>query len=225
MVPLHFLTPRYDLPVVPGQHQLPGPAADAAAPRLGLRRGAAARRRPAAGAHRPDRHRRHLALAGDARLRQDQRGLGPRAARPLGAQRQAGAAVVHRPRHLPRRRPGRLRDPHLHQRRRRRARPRRAAALRARSRSSRSAAPSRRWTSRPEPPRTPPCHISSILYTKNLEAETDCDALCRALADVMVALRDEDAQPVFPTGGVRVLAYPAAHSPWPTASATTPSST
>ena len=51
-----------------------------------------------------------------------------------------------------------------------------------------------------------------ILYTKNLDAETDCDALCRALADVMVALRDEDGQPVFPTGGVRVLAYPAAHA-------------
>jgi 5-carboxymethyl-2-hydroxymuconate isomerase len=51
-----------------------------------------------------------------------------------------------------------------------------------------------------------------ILYTKNLDAETDCDALCRALADVMVALRDDDGQPVFPTGGVRVLAYPAAHS-------------
>ena len=51
-----------------------------------------------------------------------------------------------------------------------------------------------------------------ILYTKNLEAETDCDALCRSLADVMVAQRDENAQPVFPTGGVRVLAYPAAHA-------------
>src|SRR5690242_20805622 len=50
-----------------------------------------------------------------------------------------------------------------------------------------------------------------ILYTKNLDAETDCDALCRALADVMVALHD-DGQPVFPTGGVRVLAYPAAHA-------------
>ncbi|HET9330053.1 MAG TPA: hypothetical protein VFO23_05965 [Steroidobacteraceae bacterium] len=51
-----------------------------------------------------------------------------------------------------------------------------------------------------------------ILYTKNLDAETDCAALCRALADVMVAQRDDDGQPVFPTGGVRVLAYPAAHA-------------
>ena len=60
-----------------GQHQLPGAAADAAAPRLGVRRGAAPRRRPRAAAARHDRHRRHLALAGDAGLRQDQRGLGP----------------------------------------------------------------------------------------------------------------------------------------------------
>ena len=51
-----------------------------------------------------------------------------------------------------------------------------------------------------------------ILYTPNLEAECDLDALCRALADAMRAVRDERDQPVFPTGGVRVLAYPAAHA-------------
>ena len=50
-----------------------------------------------------------------------------------------------------------------------------------------------------------------ILYTPNLEAKADMSALCRALADVMVAQRDEQACAVFPTGGVRVLAYPAAH--------------
>ncbi len=50
-----------------------------------------------------------------------------------------------------------------------------------------------------------------ILYTPNLEAKADMGALCRALADVMVAQRDEQARAVFPTGGVRVLAYPAAH--------------
>src|SRR6185312_7709166 len=59
------------------RRQIPGTAAHAAAPCLGPRRGAAARRRPAAGAARHHRYRRHLALAGDARLRQDQRGLGP----------------------------------------------------------------------------------------------------------------------------------------------------
>ncbi len=36
-------------------------------------------------------------------------------------------------------------------------------------------------------------------------------ALCRALADTMIAQRDEADKPVFPKGGVRVLAYPAAH--------------
>lgn len=51
-----------------------------------------------------------------------------------------------------------------------------------------------------------------LLYTKNLDAETDMTALCRALADTMLAARDEAGKPVFPPGGTRVLAYPAAHS-------------
>ncbi len=50
-----------------------------------------------------------------------------------------------------------------------------------------------------------------ILYTPNLDARTDMTALCRKLADIMLATRDEDGKPVFPTGGTRVLAYPAAH--------------
>jgi len=50
-----------------------------------------------------------------------------------------------------------------------------------------------------------------ILYTPNLEARTDMGALCRALADEMLAVRDEAGKQVFPTGGTRVLAYPAAH--------------
>ena len=50
-----------------------------------------------------------------------------------------------------------------------------------------------------------------ILYTRNLEAETDIAALCRRLADTMLEVRDEAGKAVFPTGGVRVLAYPAAH--------------
>lgn len=36
-------------------------------------------------------------------------------------------------------------------------------------------------------------------------------ALCRSLADTMLAQRDEQGSQVFPTGGTRVLAYPAAH--------------
>ena len=56
-----------------------------------------------------------------------------------------------------------------------------------------------------------------ILYTPDLDRPadqggSDMGALCRTLAGVMCAQRDEAGKPVFPTGGVRVLAYPAAHS-------------
>ncbi len=50
-----------------------------------------------------------------------------------------------------------------------------------------------------------------ILYTPNIEVQTDMSALCRSLADTMLAVRDAAGQQVFPTGGTRVLAYPAAH--------------
>jgi 5-carboxymethyl-2-hydroxymuconate isomerase len=50
-----------------------------------------------------------------------------------------------------------------------------------------------------------------ILYTPNLESKTDVSALCRKLADEMLVIRDEAGKQVFPTGGTRVLAYPAAH--------------
>ena len=50
-----------------------------------------------------------------------------------------------------------------------------------------------------------------ILYTPNLDADTDMTVLCRSLADTMLAVLDEDGKQVFPTGGTRVLAYPAAH--------------
>jgi 5-carboxymethyl-2-hydroxymuconate isomerase len=51
-----------------------------------------------------------------------------------------------------------------------------------------------------------------ILYTRNLETETDMAALCRKLADTMLMVKDETGKAVFPTGGIRVLAYPAAHA-------------
>jgi 5-carboxymethyl-2-hydroxymuconate isomerase len=51
-----------------------------------------------------------------------------------------------------------------------------------------------------------------IYYTANLERETNMTALCRSLADSMLLIRDETSKQVFPTGGVRVLAFPAAHS-------------
>ena len=50
-----------------------------------------------------------------------------------------------------------------------------------------------------------------ILYTPNLEPKIDMSQLCRALADTMLSQRDEAGKPVFPTGGTRVLAYPAPH--------------
>jgi 5-carboxymethyl-2-hydroxymuconate isomerase len=50
-----------------------------------------------------------------------------------------------------------------------------------------------------------------ILYTPNVEAKTDMTRLCRALADEMLTVLDEAGKQVFPTGGTRVLAYPAAH--------------
>lgn len=50
-----------------------------------------------------------------------------------------------------------------------------------------------------------------ILYTGNLDAVTNMSVLCRAMADAMLSVRDETGKPVFPTGGVRVLAYPAPH--------------
>ena len=50
------------------------------------------------------------------------------------------------------------------------------------------------------------------LYTRELDALTDMGSLCRCLADAMLAVRDEAGAQVFPTGGTRVLAYPAAHS-------------
>ena len=51
-----------------------------------------------------------------------------------------------------------------------------------------------------------------ILYTRNLDDEANISGLCRSLADTMVNVLDESGRQVFPTGGVRVLAYPAAHS-------------
>lgn len=50
-----------------------------------------------------------------------------------------------------------------------------------------------------------------ILYTANLETATDMGAACRSLADTMLTIRDEEGRQVYPTGGTRVLAYPAPH--------------
>ena len=50
-----------------------------------------------------------------------------------------------------------------------------------------------------------------ILYTPNIDGKTDVSALCRKLADCMLTVLDEQGRQVFPTGGTRVLAYPASH--------------
>lgn len=50
-----------------------------------------------------------------------------------------------------------------------------------------------------------------ILYTSNLERETDITVLCRSLADTLLGVHDDHDRQVFPTGGTRVLAYPSAH--------------
>ncbi|CAN7173435.1 5-carboxymethyl-2-hydroxymuconate Delta-isomerase [Variovorax sp. LjRoot84] len=50
-----------------------------------------------------------------------------------------------------------------------------------------------------------------ILYTPNIEREADMTALCRTMADAMLEQRDDEGRQVYPTGGTRVLAFPAAH--------------
>ncbi len=50
-----------------------------------------------------------------------------------------------------------------------------------------------------------------ILYSGQLEQDFNVSGLCRKLADTMLTIRAEDGAQVFPTGGTRVLAYPAAH--------------
>jgi len=50
-----------------------------------------------------------------------------------------------------------------------------------------------------------------ILYTGQLDAEVNMTRLCRQMADAMQTINDESGKQVFPTGGTRVLAYPAPH--------------
>jgi 5-carboxymethyl-2-hydroxymuconate isomerase len=50
-----------------------------------------------------------------------------------------------------------------------------------------------------------------ILYTGQLDQVVNMTTLCRQLADAMLTVKDESGQQVFPTGGTRVLAYPAPH--------------
>ncbi|MHA6730235.1 hypothetical protein [Devosia sp. A369] len=49
----------------------------------------------------------------------------------------------------------------------------------------------------------------SISYTPNIKV--DMDVLCRALCDELGAQRDADGKAVYPSGGTRVMAFPASH--------------
>lgn len=51
-----------------------------------------------------------------------------------------------------------------------------------------------------------------LYYSPDIERDVDVAGLCRELADCMLEQRDEQGRAVFPTGGTRVLAYPAAHA-------------
>ncbi len=51
-----------------------------------------------------------------------------------------------------------------------------------------------------------------MLYTRELDDAIDVGRLCRTLCDAMLSVQDEAGAQVFPTGGTRVLAFPAAHS-------------
>ena len=50
----------------------------------------------------------------------------------------------------------------------------------------------------------------TIQYTANLDPEANMGVLCSALAEVLCAQRDDEGKRIFPIGGTRVMAYPAA---------------
>jgi 5-carboxymethyl-2-hydroxymuconate isomerase len=52
-------------------------------------------------------------------------------------------------------------------------------------------------------------HVT-IQYTANLDPEANMGVLCAALAEAIRGQRDGDGKRVFPIGGTRVMAYPAA---------------
>ena len=50
-----------------------------------------------------------------------------------------------------------------------------------------------------------------VQYTANLDPEARIGALCKTLAEIIVAAARRRRRRVFPIGGTRVLAYPAPH--------------
>lgn len=49
----------------------------------------------------------------------------------------------------------------------------------------------------------------TLWYTDNLDV--DVTTLCRSLCDKLLSLKNADGKGVFPPGGTRVMAFPAAH--------------
>ena len=49
-----------------------------------------------------------------------------------------------------------------------------------------------------------------IDYTPNLGASAHIEGLCQSLLSTLVALKSDEGRAIFPAGGTRVLAYPAA---------------
>lgn len=52
----------------------------------------------------------------------------------------------------------------------------------------------------------------TLLFTPSVDRMVDMPALCQDLANVMRAQLDEEGKPVFPIGGIRVLAFSAQYS-------------
>lgn len=51
----------------------------------------------------------------------------------------------------------------------------------------------------------------ALLFTSDLERETDMPVLCRSPADSMPGVHDGHDRQVFPAAGTRVMAYPVVH--------------
>src|SRR3546814_18557496 len=51
-----------------------------------------------------------------------------------------------------------------------------------------------------------------ILYAGDISQSMDMNGFCRAMADALLDVKDDDGKNVFPVGGTRVLAFPAAYS-------------
>ena len=107
-VPLSFLTPRFDLPVVPVNVNCQGPPLTPLHRGMGVWRGFATGRRLGFRTHSAGRHRGELSLAGYPGLREDQRAVGSGLSRPLVSKRPGHSPRLRRRAGLCRGRTGRV---------------------------------------------------------------------------------------------------------------------